>query len=126
MKWCDRNLVSNPMYFGLCLSEKAYLKEMKKMGIKNYGPFIKTPQSDATTHFFVDGKGNESVIVAMRSTKKVDPIAVAGLLVHESVHIWQAIKEHIGESSPSSEFEAYSIQKISQELMWAYRELKKK
>ena len=42
------------------------------------------------------------------------------LLVHEAVHVWQAFCEDIGEKSPSDEFEAYSIQSISYELMTAY------
>jgi hypothetical protein len=42
------------------------------------------------------------------------------------VHIWQAVRDIMGEKEPSSEFEAYSVQQISLELMWAYKELTKK
>lgn len=47
-------------------------------------------------------------------------IDVAALLVHEAMHVWQAFCEHVGEKSPSDEFEAYSIQSIFHELMTAY------
>jgi hypothetical protein len=50
---------------------------------------------------------------------------VYALLVHEAVHIWQDVKHRIGEDNPSSEFEAYAIQNISQELMLAYKLLTK-
>ena len=125
MKWCNRELIRSPLYIGLCLSEKKFAKEMKRMGIKNPPSFLKTPQSNATAHFFIKD-GDESVIVALGKHKKREPIEVAGLLVHEAVHIWQAVKDSIGEHSPSMEFEAYSIQSISQQLMCAYTELTKR
>ena len=51
-------------------------------------------------------------------------VQIAAMLVHEAVHVWQTIRRSIGETSPSSEFEAYSIQHIAQELMSRYVELK--
>ena len=122
MIWCDRNLIQSPLYVALCLSEKKYLKEVKRMGIKNPPPWIKTAHADATANFFTrDGK--ESVIVCLRNHENHTGVEVAALLVHEAVHIWQAVRDIIGETSPSSEFEAYSVQQISLELMWAYEEM---
>jgi len=34
--------------------------------------------------------------------------------------VWQEYSSRIGETNPSSEFEAYSIQAIAQRLMTAY------
>lgn len=48
------------------------------------------------------------------------------MLTHEAVHIWQEIKLQLGEKEPSYEFEAYSIQNISQNLMEAYKRLEGK
>lgn len=45
-----------------------------------------------------------------------DQIEVYGLLLHEAVHVWQKVKKLMGEKEPSSEFEAYSIQAIAQDL----------
>lgn len=35
-----------------------------------------------------------------------------GVLAHEAVHVWQGYIEIIGESEPSKEFEAYTIEEI--------------
>lgn len=48
------------------------------------------------------------------------------LLVHEAVHIFQRVCNYIGEDKPSDEFEAYCIQAISQELMYAWKNRKRK
>jgi len=76
--------------------------------------------SHAATHFFErDGK---TLIIVCVNVDGRSGIEVAGLLVHEAVHIWQEYRRNVGETSPSSEFEAYSIQTISQQLMWGYCE----
>jgi hypothetical protein len=74
--------------------------------------------SSATTHLFnaING-GRRCALICIRDYEKYSGIEVAGLLVHEAVHIWQEILRNIGEENPSEEFEAYSIQSISQNLM---------
>jgi hypothetical protein len=52
--------------------------------------------------------------------EKTNPEGVVALLVHEAVHLWQYIKEDIGEHNPSKEFEAYAIQNLTQELLQSY------
>ncbi len=44
-------------------------------------------------------------------------VQIMGILVHEAVHIWQEIRTAMGEDNPSSEFEAYSIERISEDLI---------
>lgn len=41
-------------------------------------------------------------------------------LVHEAVHIWQAIKTAMDETDPSDEFEAYSIEDVFGKLFEQY------
>ncbi|ENX41541.1 hypothetical protein F887_01937 [Acinetobacter sp. NIPH 2100] len=46
-------------------------------------------------------------VVQLGDTSERDLIEVYGLLLHESVHVWQRIRKLMGEREPSSEFEAY-------------------
>jgi len=63
----------------------------------------------------------------MRDFEGRNPIEVAGLLVHEAVHVWQEYCHGIGEDTPGSEQEAYGVQAISQELMAEFdRQIKAK
>lgn len=67
----------------------------------------------------MESKGKECAIVCIRPND--NDAQVYALLVHEAVHIWQRVKELLGEHSPSAEFEAYSIQRISLELIDSWK-----
>ena len=41
-------------------------------------------------------------------------------LIHEAVHVFQALKKYIGEDNPGDEFEAYSIEYIAMSLIKEY------
>jgi len=121
--WCDRRLILSPIYFGLCTTEKAFHKELRRMNvpIDTWPSFITNEWSNATCHQFQKGDdGKLCCIVCIYPKKETAGIEIAALLVHEAVHIWQAVRENIGEEKPSSEFEAYSIQCISLGLMDQY------
>lgn len=86
----------------------------------NYaGDFTVSQGKDATTNFLKNKKGNTVAIVLLYDHSE-DLTSTLALIVHEAVHIWQEIKQILGEHDPSKEFEAYSIQAISQELMTEY------
>lgn len=71
----------------------------------------------------VDFYGDSShAIVQIDDTSERTIVEVFGLLLHEAVHIWQRTKQRMGESEPSKEFEAYSIQRIAQDLFEMYEE----
>lgn len=55
--------------------------------------------------------------MCVRGWENRDPVEVAGLLIHEAVHIWQEWCEYYGEVAPGREQEAYAVQAIAQELM---------
>lgn len=131
MKWLNRTLITSPYCYALCLSESEFTRELRRLKI----PPAKQPAfigngissgSNATTHFFEKNKGNNlSAVVCLGDTKKIPIESILALLTHESVHIWQAIRDEIGETKPSHEFEAYAIQQIAQNLMQSYRKQKK-
>ena len=120
--WIDRGLIIGP-YIALVQTEKQFHAAMRHCQITKAerGDWIKTPTANATMHWFDNPAGESCCIVALRMKKGISLIQVYGLLVHEAVHIWQVFRERIGEDNPSKEFEAYSIQAISQGLMAAYK-----
>lgn len=117
-KWLDRSLVESPAYYCLCTSEKKYKKVIKELGIKNPNRWINVG-AHATVHVLENSKNTNKLccVVCIDITKEHSIPQMMALLVHEAVHIWQYVRKSLGEDSPSSEFEAYAIQRISLELI---------
>lgn len=61
-------------------------------------------------------------IVQIGDTSERTSVEIHGLLLHEDVHVWQRIRQRMGEREPSIEFEAYSIQRIAQDLFSMFEE----
>ena len=123
MKYLDNSLLIGWVQYALCLSKADYEKEMKRLKVEEPSSFL-IPGKPATTHFFhpKDNANTAVAIVCMDEIGDWDPIKIATLLVHEAVHIWQYECELMGEEKPGEEIEAYSIQRISANLMRAYRD----
>jgi hypothetical protein len=128
MKWLDRALVVLPQFYGLCLNEKDFRRELKSLKVPraDWPPFLCSEHAHATLHTFTKGDGGLCAIVTLADTSGRSIAQVHAMLVHEAVHLWQEARSIIGEKSPSSEFEAYAVQSISQRLMEAYEELRPK
>lgn len=126
VEYIDRTLIWNPAHVALCLDQKAFDREMKRLGVHDPNPFL-TPGFGGKTHWF-ESDGYLTAIVTLDAARaaKLSTEVVYGLLVHEAVHVWQAICRNIGETKPSAEFEAYSVQSISQLLFCAYKRAAKK
>lgn len=118
--WCNRGW--QPVEFGFCPSKGAWKREMRKMG---YSPESYPDTAACATTFTKNGKKKVIITVRDGAEKTHTLIEVVGLLVHEGVHVWQEIKQSMGEGSPSIEFEAYSVQAIAQELMAAFKASRK-
>lgn len=90
---------------------------MKRLGAKGE-PY---PESDGRCTVFVN-KGKTCILVTVRDGAETShpSLEIAGILVHEAMHVWREIRERIGEKEPSSEFEAYSMQAIFQGLYDGY------
>ncbi len=50
------------------------------------------------------------------------PRCIAGILAHEAVHVYESVIQQMGEETPGSEFHAYSIQEIFDNLVKAYEQ----
>lgn len=114
--WCDRGW--QPVEYCFCPSEKAWHRQMKAMEITGES----YPETDGRATFFTKhGKTIAIVTVRDGAEEKHSLIELLGILVHEATHIWQEIRAVMGEKDPSSEFEAYSMQAIVQELIAAFK-----
>ena len=123
IKWIERDLVLSPVHIGLCLTEKDFEKELKrlKIPVNECSPWIPDDKDGKRWEFQkIKNAHEQCCIVCIRRNRKHTKEEIIGLIIHESVHVWQSIKEIIGETNPSPEFEAYSIQTIAQKLITAY------
>lgn len=120
VQWLNRSLILGP-YLCLCATEEDYHAVMDYLKVPHHQrePWV-NKRADATTHLLENRDRGLVAVVCLGDVSRRSPVDVAALLVHEAVHVWQAFCEGIGEKSPSDEFEAYSIQNISHELMTAY------
>lgn len=116
-RWLDRRIARPGPYLALCLSAEefraaiAHLKAPEVLRWVNHG-------ADATVHFFDNPDGKTVAVVCLsESRKKRKPVEIAGMLVHEAVHVWQQYCRDMGERNPGDEQEAYAVQSIAQELM---------
>lgn len=123
-KWLDRTAPPLPFYC-LCLTEAALDRELAMLQVPKVDrpTFMASPGANATTHLFYKLPKKVAIVTMdLVKTAEQSPIVVAGLLVHEAVHIWQFHVHNIREESPGEEQEAYAVQWISQQLMWSYVE----
>lgn len=115
--WLDKTLVIGP-HLALCLDEKEFKRAIKGLNY-DYREEWLSEGSDGTTHTF-ESHGGIACIISIGNLEGKTQCDIHALLVHEAVHVWQRFVEFIGEEHPSDEFEAYSIQAITQTLLEAY------
>ena len=126
LNWLSRRISAPGPYMCLCLSENEYHAAIKHLRITRSNPWINSPQAHATTHI-MECNNELTVIVCLNDYVERDPIEVAGLLIHEAVHVWQGWRDFYGEHRPAVEQEAYAIQASSQDLMAEFcRRIKEK
>lgn len=120
--WLDRRIGPPAPYLALCLTEKEFdaACDDLRLSLRNRPNMIHNAWSNGTTHILENAERELAAIVCISNYEHRNPVEVAGLLVHEAVHIWQEYRARIGEKNPGSEQEAYAIQSISQELMQAF------
>ena len=118
VRWLDRRIAAPGPHLALVLSETEFKAAMKHLKVEGASHWLNSG-ADATTHCFVS-EGKRCCVVSLGDTSQRNGVEIAGLLVHEAVHVWQHYCAMIGETNPGFEQEAYGIQAIAQELLAEY------
>lgn len=105
-------------YLTLCTSEDELRAVLKKLKCTEDAPFTGNEQSNGTSHVLRQDGKNLVCVVCVEPTD--DLSAMLALLVHESVHVWHAHCDDIGDKVPSEESQAYGVQSIAYQLMTEY------
>jgi hypothetical protein len=124
MKWLSGPLMPLPVQLALFVDEKSYFHEMRRLKINGADEFV-SRDANACCHYFVNDRTGFTYVTVCVDREKVSGksgVEIAALIVHEAVHVWQECAEYLGEKNPGREFEAYSIQHISEQLMKSYVE----
>lgn len=113
--WCNRGHM--PLHYGFCPSEKAWKREMARLKISPVPPY---PATHGSCTHLENTKGHKELCLVTVSAERRTGVEKVGIIFHEAVHVWQALRRTIGEREPSVEFEAYTVQSIGQELCEAF------
>jgi hypothetical protein len=115
IKWLRRELLCGP-YLCLVRDEAEWKAAFKQLGRCDEH----FPKSSGQCVTLTNASGQLCAIVLIQNTEDKTPIEIAGLIVHEAVHVVQGYLAHIGESEIGQETEAYAIQIVAQRLMAAW------
>lgn len=125
--WLNRTLTVCAGCYALFLSEQAFHRELRRLEVPVADwPSFSKEGADAVVYYFKATQSRRELALVCLNVGKAaekEPIEVAGLLIHEAVHIWQWHARLIGSfNDHGDEEEAYAIQQIAQQLMWSYNE----
>ena len=115
-RWLDRRIAAPGPHLALCLHREELPAALRALRFTTPLDWVR-PGKSAVVHTLITSWGGMACIVCLDDWQGRNPIEVAGLLVHEAVHIWQSYCDDIGEADPGREQEAYGVQAIAQELM---------
>jgi len=118
MRWHKLDIVPG-FWFAFCPDARTWTREMKKLKV-DAGPY---PTTDARCTRL--SKGSDEINIITIGDHKRTSMSVVVLLVHESMHIWRHCRRLIGETDPSSEFEAYMVQTIFGALLYDFQNMRK-
>lgn len=127
VNWLSREIVTGPN-MTMVTSQSEFREVLKVLGIPLNRSYCEI-DALACVHNFQNAKGGIACVVGVRldALKKFTIEEQHAVIVHEAVHVWQnhraRITGHMNVGSPSGlemEFEAYSIQSLSEILMFAY------
>lgn len=119
-RWLDRSIILAPC-FTLCTTAQQLQRAMSYLKVP-LQQRVHWPDAGCASTTVLERAGARGLacVVCIHVEPGEDPIEVAALLVHEAVHIYQAACDDMRENKPGDEFEAYSIQALSRQLMHEY------
>jgi len=109
-----------PVEVGYVPNAKVWDAALKRLEI-GPEPF---PISDARCVWWdrAAGRQNNIILITIGASSRGYSVSqVAGLVAHECMHAWRHIREIMGEKTPSLEFEAYALQRLVQDVMFAHQ-----
>lgn len=119
IKWLKRFVAAPGPHLVLCTTQEQFDLALKDLKLNIQEKFV-GDGAPASTHTFKNEEYGIACVVCIRDNLEKKPSEIAGILVHEGVHVWQEYAEYIGEDSPGKEQEAYAIQAIVEELIQSY------
>lgn len=114
--WLDRTLFRGP-HLCLVMSDKEYRAALQEFDLADDGVWLE-PRCRAVTHTFEKTRSGTLIcILAMGpDALKRDAVDVAASIAHESVHVWQRVRDFTSLENPMQcwgrEAEAYAIENI--------------
>jgi hypothetical protein len=128
-EWLGRSMCDLPFCLTLCTSEKMFIAEQKRLGVKlnNLGTFAKP--SGANFVFYERGEFEDPTclpagIVTINGAEvvggKISSVQAFAMLAHEATHAVQRAMSMLGERLPSDEFQAYAVQLLTQRLGYEF------
>lgn len=114
------NLGPWPFYVGFTTSEKAFAKEMQRLGVSRVN-FLSHARANMTTHIFENRKTVTCIITSQPFNRRQHSREqYAALIAHEAVHVIQEMSKELARGeSLGIEAEAYLVQQIVQESLQA-------
>lgn len=101
-------------------NKKAWKKLMRELDAVDE-PY---PTTDAkVTTFYQTPRGRVAVLtVGDHLGEKQNKLRLTALIAHEVQHIWQGIKNDVGETVPGAECEAYMVQWLLTQVLEAFED----
>jgi hypothetical protein len=116
INYCD--MAMYPVTLGFTSNETKFHKELNRIGVTQDVEFL--DEDSISTAHFLTSKFSHNIIVVIGREGEFKELATE-LLVHEAVHVWQYIKEVIGEDKAGDEIDAYNTQYITRFLLDEYK-----
>ena len=98
-------------------TKKSWHRLLRKLNLEDE-PYSKGVGMMTTYH--PHGEQTNPICIITVNCEGMDNCVRVGIIAHECVHVFQELIERIGENVPSPEFEAYTIQSMVTNVVWAW------